>query len=303
MVRPTSELMMDLRRPSPQAIALALIAALFALSGLVYFGGPVVMDWLRIDRDFQPVVGQRGKDVDWAPTSDALVRAMLETAKVGPNDLVVDLGSGDGKIAIAAARDFGARARGFEYDRDLVDLSRSRAEEAGVADRVKFVRGDIFEEDFADATVVTMYLLPRLNERLKPRILALAPGTRVVSNAYDMGDWRPDMRIERAGERAFVWIVPARAAGVWSIPLTTEERVRVEFVQTYQHINGIATVAGRPAPVVDATLTGRAIAFTIEDWRGGAWRVNGTIEGDLLQGGIVRVGGDVERMIEVTRTQ
>ena len=294
---------MALRRPSPQTIALALIAALFALSGLVYAGGPAIMDWLRIDRDFTPIVGQRGKDVDWAPTSDALVKAMLDTAKVGPNDLVVDLGSGDGKIAIVAAKAYGARARGIEYNRDLVDLSRRRAAEAGVESRVKFVRGDIFEADFADATVVTMYLLPRINERLKPRLLALAPGTRVVSNAYDMGDWRPDARIDEAGERAFYWVVPAKAAGVWSIPLTTEEPVRVEIAQTYQQVSGIATIAGRPAPITDATLAGPAIAFTIPDWRGGAWRVNGTIQGDVLRGGIVRVGGDVERMIQVTRSR
>jgi hypothetical protein len=294
---------MSVRRLSPRIIALGVIGAVFALAGLVYLGGPTLMDWLKIDRGFTPTIGQRGKDVDWTPTSDALATAMLQAAKVGASDVVVDLGSGDGKIAIAAAAGFGARARGIEYNRDLVELSRRKAEAAGLADRVSFVRGDIFEAKFDDATVVTMYLLPRLNERLKPKILSLRPGTRVLSNAYDMGDWRPDATVEIKGERAYFWVVPAKAAGVWTIPLTTEEPVRVELTQTYQHIAGSATIAGRTAPIADAAIAGPNVAFTINDWRGGAWRVQGAIQGDVLKGGIMRVGGDVERMIEVVRSR
>lgn len=276
---------------------------LVAIAALVLIGGGMFA-WSKLDaRGFTPEVGQPGKDVIWVPTPDALVTEMLKTARVGPQDVVVDLGSGDGKIPIAAAREFGARARGIEYNSDMVALSRRRAEEAGVADNVTFVRGDIFKEKFDDATVVTMYLLPRLNERLKPTILSLRPGTRVVSNSFDMGDWRPDATIDAGGSRAFYWVVPARAAGVWTIPLTTEEPVRVEIVQAYQQITGTATIAGRPSPLTDGVVRGAEIAFTIQDWRGGAWRVTGRIDGDVLKGGVVRVGGDVERMVEVTRSK
>ena len=250
---------------------------------------------------FQPEVGQPGKDVIWVPTPDALVTEMLKVAKVGPSDVVVDLGSGDGKIAIAAARDFGARARGIEYNPDMVALSRRNAAAAGVTDKVTFVRGDIFAERFDDATVVTMYLLPRLNERLKPTILAMKPGTRVVSNSFDMGDWRADATIEVDGGRAYYWVVPAKVAGVWNIPLTTEEVVRVELTQTYQALSGSALVAGRPGAVSDGVVSGADVAFTIQDWRGGSWRVSGKLEGDVLKGGVTRVGGAVERMIEVRR--
>ena len=283
------------RNLTPRSLVLAAIAALVVV-------GTGLFAWSKVDSSgFTPEVGQPGKDVIWVPTPDELVIEMLEAARVGPQDVVVDLGSGDGKIPIAAARQFGARARGIEYNGDMVALSRRRAQEAGVADKVTFVRGDIFKESFEDATVVTMYLLPRLNERLKPTILSLRPGTRVVSNSFDMGDWRPDATIDAGGSRAFFWVVPAKAAGVWTIPLTTEEPVRVELVQAYQQLTGMATVAGRSSPVTDGVVRGADVTFTIQDWRGGAWRVSGRMDGDVFKGGVMRVGGDVERMIEVTR--
>lgn len=131
---------------------------------------------------YKPTVGQEGKDVIWVPTNDALVRVMLQTAKVTPNDLVYDLGAGDGKIAIAAARDYGATAVGIEYNPDMAALAQRNAERAGVADKVKVIHGDIFEEDFSNATVVTLYLLPHLNMKLRPTLLDMKPGTRIVSN-------------------------------------------------------------------------------------------------------------------------
>ncbi|MBU6373474.1 MAG: methyltransferase domain-containing protein [Alphaproteobacteria bacterium] len=283
------------RNFTPRSLVLAVIGALVLI-------GAGVFAWSKVDsRGFTPEVGQPGKDVIWVPTPDALVTEMLKAAKVGPQDIVVDLGSGDGKIPIAAARQFGAKARGIEYNPDMVALSRRNAVAAGVQDQVTFVRGDIFKERFDDATVVTMYLLPRLNERLKPTILSLKPGTRVVSNSFDMGDWRPDATIDAGGSRAFFWIVPAKVAGIWTIPLTTEELVRVELVQTYQQVSGTATIAGRPSPIADGVVRGPDVTFTIQDWRGGAWRVSGKVEGDVFKGGVMRVGGDVERMIEVTR--
>ena len=136
----------------------------------------------------EPKLRQEGKDVMWLPTPDAMVRRMLELARTGRGDVVYDLGAGEGRIPIAAARDFGATAVGIEYDADLAALAQRHAERAGVADRVRIVRGDIFREDFARATVVTLYLLPELNQQLRPRILALKPGTRVVSHMWDMGE-------------------------------------------------------------------------------------------------------------------
>jgi SAM-dependent methyltransferase len=250
---------------------------------------------------FTPQVGQPGKDVIWVPTPDALVREMLTIAAVTPQDQVVDLGSGDGKIAIAAARDFGAKSRGVEYNPDMVALSRRNAEAAGVADKVEFIEGDIFTIDFTDATVVTLYLLPNLNLKLRPRLLDLKPGTRIVSHAFDMGDWTPDGDVQADGAQAYYWVVPAKAEGTWAIPLTTGETIRVNLVQTYQKLGGTAEMAGKQANVREGALKGGAIRFVVEDWRGGAWIINGAIEGDRMKAGVQREGGDVERFFEVVR--
>jgi SAM-dependent methyltransferase len=141
---------------------------------------------------YRPLVGQAGKDVMWVPTLDSAVMPMLEAARVTADDLVYDLGSGDGKIPIWAARQFGARAVGIEYDEKLSALAVRNAERAGVTDRVKMIHGDIFKEDFSQATVLTLYLGRDLNLRLKPTIMKMRPGTRVVSNAFDLGVWEPD---------------------------------------------------------------------------------------------------------------
>lgn len=153
------------------------------------------------DQLYQPQVGQPGKDVVWVPTGDELVTKMLQTAKVTKDDLVYDLGAGDGKIAIAAGREFGARAIGIEYNPEMASLAQRNAERAGVADRVKIIRGDIFKEDFSKATVITMYLLPDLNLKLRPTLLKLKPGTRLVTNSFTMGDWEPDQVINSSGNK------------------------------------------------------------------------------------------------------
>src|SRR5579863_5013701 len=165
---------------------------------------------------YQPQLNQPGKDVQWVPTPPALVEKMLDLAHLTPNDRLVDLGSGDGVLVIAAARR-GARARGIEYDARLVDLSKRRAQDAGVSARTNFVRGDIFETSFSDASVVTTFLLPSMNLRLRPTFLALKPGTRIVANTFAIGDWEPDetATIEPCERwcKAMLWIVPARAGG------------------------------------------------------------------------------------------
>ena len=164
---------------------------------------------------YQPQSGQAGKDVIWVPTPDELVTRMLQLGGVTKNDYVIDLGAGDGKIVIAAAK-AGARGLGIEYNPELVTLARQRAQAAGVAEHARFEKADIFESDFSRASIVTLYLLPRLNLRLRHRLLALTPGTRVVSHSFDMGDWRPD-RTQRVrgpyrNHTLYLWLVPADVA-------------------------------------------------------------------------------------------
>lgn len=183
-----------------------------------------------------PKPGQPGKDVVWVPTAPAMVRALLQAAQVAPDDHVVDLGSGDGRIPIAAARDFGAEARGIEYDPALVSLARQNAARAGVADRVVFVQGDLFEADFSDATVITMYLLPGLNQRLQDKLLALAPGTRIVSNAFPIGHWPPDRVIRTADGVGYLWVVPANIAGRWAFEVGGR-RFAVNIRQHFQTVD------------------------------------------------------------------
>ena len=176
----TNESMVFSRRALLRAAALAPLAAVPALARS------------QTTNAFTPQVGQSGKDVIWVPTPDALVDRMLRMAQVTPDDFVVDLGSGDGKIVIAAARDFKARSLGVEFNPDMVTLSRRNAETAGVAGRARFEQGDIFTFDYSAATVVTMYLLPGLNLRLRPQLLKMRPGTRLVTHQFTMGSWEPD---------------------------------------------------------------------------------------------------------------
>ena len=173
---------------------------------------------------YVPKRGQMGKDVMWLPTSDDLVFKMLDAAQVGPQDELVDLGAGDGKIPIAAATQFGARAWGIEYNKDLAALAQRNAQRAGVAERVRIVHGDIFKEDFSKATVVTMYLLEELNAQLRPTILAMKPGTRVLSNTFSMGDWEPDQVIRVTNGTGYFWTVPAKVAGLWTLSGLDEKR-------------------------------------------------------------------------------
>jgi SAM-dependent methyltransferase len=213
-----------------------------------------------------PVSG--GKDVMWVPTPDAAVERMLSMAGVGARDLVYDLGSGDGKIAIMAARRFGARAVGVEYDTDMIVLSRAAAKKEGVADRVRFVQADIFDYDFREATVVTLYLLSTLNVKLRPKILEMKPGTRVASHMFRMGDWEPDEQARVASSDLFFWVVPAKVAGTDRDARPGRPFERLE--QKYQHVSGSARVAGDPrsrkrccsATDQFAFTAGGAVAFT-----------------------------------------
>jgi hypothetical protein len=227
---------------------------------------------------FEPVVGQPGKNVVWVPTPDALVETMLDMAQVTPRDFLMDLGSGDGRTVIAAAKR-GLYAKGIEYNPDMVLLARRNAEAAGVSDRAQFEQADLFETDLSQAQVLTMFLLPQINMKLRPTILNMAPGTRVVSNSFLMDDWRPDesKRLPDCWSwcTAHLWIVPARVEGTWSLPQGT-----LRLTQEFQAIEG--RLDGTPLTL--GTLRGNTIVFAV----GGAvysGRVQGTTMTGTVSGG------------------
>ena len=216
------------------------------------------------DDKYIPQVGQEGKDVVWVPTTNELLAIMLKTAKVTPNDLVYDLGSGDGRIAIAAAKDFGASAVGIEFNPEMAKLAQRNVDRSGVANRVKIINGDIFVEDFSKATVVTMYLLPELNLALRPTILKMKPGTRVASHAFNMGDWDADVEIESPA-KAFYWVVPAQVAGDWVILGMETDKTILKLSQHYQKIGGTLQIGNFSQPLLNPKLDGATLSFTYLD--------------------------------------
>jgi hypothetical protein len=244
------------------------------------------------ERDYKPQVGQAGKDVIWVPTPDELVHRMLTMAKVTPKDFVVDLGAGDGKIAIAAGKKFGATALGIEYNPDMARLAQCFVQAEGVADKVKIIQGDIFKEDFSKASVVTMYLLPELNMRLRPIILAMKPGTRVTSHQFNMGDWEADETAEIEYRTAYLWIVPARVEGNWSFREDGGKAAfNVAMTQKFQRLSGDATMGGNRNPLVGATLRGEEIKFAFNDDKGQTRTLSGTVRGNEITGTLRGPGG------------
>ncbi|MCW5575086.1 MAG: class I SAM-dependent methyltransferase [Burkholderiales bacterium] len=225
--------------------------------------------------EFKPQVGQAGKDVIWVPTPKSLVEKMLKMADVKPSDVVFDLGSGDGITVITAAKQFGVRATGIEYNPDMVELSKRNAQKEGVADKAQFIRGDIFATDFSHATVLTMYLLPYLNLKLRPTILNMKPGTRVVSHAFTMDDWAPDQTDSTEGRTAYLWIVPAKVEGNW-----TFDKGTMELKQKFQDFDGVFRNGdGMSWRVTSTNLRGDQISFSI----GGA-SYTGRVSGSSMQG-------------------
>ena len=225
-------------------------------------------------KPFEPTVGQAGKDVVWVPTPQALVDKMLDMAQVTPGDIVMDLGSGDGRTVITAAKR-GATASGIEYEPEMVELSKRNAAAAGVSAKATFVKADLFETDLSKATVITMFLLQRINLELRPKLLELKPGTRIVSNSFTMDDWEPDETgtVTEGCEswcRAMMWIVPAKAAGTWKLP-----QGDLVLTQQFQMVSG--TLGS--TPIADGRLRGDAIAFTV-----GGVRYEGHVNGDAMQG-------------------
>ena len=239
------------------------------------------------DDKYQPSVGQSGKDVIWVPTNDAVADAMLKAANVGPNDLVFDLGAGDGKIAIAAAKNYGARSVGIEYNKDMAALATRNAERAGVSDKVKIIHGDIFVEDFSKANVLTMYLLPDLNLKLRPTILKMAPGTRVATNSFNMGDWEPDQVIGTGYTQGYFWVVPGNAAGKWTIKgIDGGQGDVLELTQRYQKVGGTLTMKGKSQPILGGVLTVNRLKFSFVDQNGQSRIFDVEIKGNALTGNV-----------------
>jgi precorrin-6B methylase 2 len=253
------------RRTAP---VLCLLAVTLLLVGSAQPEGP----------EYTPRPGQAGKDVIWLPTERPVVEKMLDLANVTSRDYVIDLGSGDGRTVIAAARR-GARALGVEYNPDLVSLAERNAQQEGVADRAKFVQGDLFEVDLSQATVITMFLLPDINLRLMPRILSLKPGTRIVSNSFDMGDWAADAAESVEGDcpaycTAYLWLVPARVDGVWKLP-----EGELMLGQSYQKVSGVLRSASGPLRISEASLRGDRLTFTA-----GGTLYAARVAGDAMEG-------------------
>jgi len=252
------------------------------------------------DREFTPQVGQAGKDVIWVPTPDDLVERMLRMAQTTSKDYVVDLGSGDGRTVIAAAKKFGARSLGVEYNADMVDLSTRNAVREGVTANAKFIRGDIFETDFTQATVVTMYLLPGLNLKLRPKILDMKPGTRVVSHQFNMDDWQPDETTNLDGRRAYFWIVPAKVNGTWRI-LSGSDVWDATLEQRYQVIEGSIKLGALNAGLREPRLVGERISFVFVDNAGVRREFTGRVNGPAMDGTLRADNGSETRWTATRR--
>jgi precorrin-6B methylase 2 len=226
-------------------------------------------------------------EVPYVPTPPSVVARMLDLAGVREGDVVIDLGSGDGRIAIAAAAR-GARALGVDIDPERIREGNANAAKAGVTELVSFREQDLFDTPIAEATVLTLYLLDGINLRLRPRILAeLRPGTRVVSHAFHMGGWRPDRHEKVEGRDVYLWIVPAPVEGRWQVS-HGERRLAVELTQQFQEIRGTAMIDGRAVPLKDAHLRGDQIQFTVETGAAGPLAFHGRVAGDVIEGAPAR---------------
>jgi protein-L-isoaspartate O-methyltransferase len=242
----------------------------------------------------QPKLGQQGKDVVWIPSPAPTVTKMLDLARVTANDHVIDLGSGDGVTVIAAARR-GATAMGVEFDKGLVDVSRQNAAAAGVSDRVTFVEGDFFKTDLSKATVVTLFVHVSINMKLRPMLLDLRPGTRIVSNTFDMGDWRADQvaQVTETCTRfctALLWVVPAHVDGVWRL-----DDSELRLTQQFQNVTGTLTTGGVAKPISAGRLNGDEISFFV-----GSVPYKGRVKGGLMEGTVAAGGTPAWRATRAT---
>ncbi|MVW78282.1 SAM-dependent methyltransferase [Bordetella sp. 02P26C-1] len=253
----------------------AVVVSIFALQGSAWG-----QQAASATNKYQPTVGQAGKDVVWVPTPQALVDRMLDMAQLTPQDRLVDLGSGDGRTVITAAQR-GIPSRGIEFNPDMVVLAKQAARDAGVEDKAVFEEGDIFKTDFSEATVVTMFLLPSLNVKLRPTLLDMKPGTRILSNSFTMDDWEPDETARAVKDcsaycSAYKWIVPAKVAGTWNM-----DGKELVLRQKYQMLEGAMRDNGNELPISNGRLTGDEIQFAV-----GGQTYTGKVSGDKMQGSV-----------------
>ena len=260
---------------------LALCLSLFAVAGLAQ-DKPA-------GSDYQPEVGQSGKDVVWVPTSQALVDKMLDLGKLTPKDFHMDLGSGDGRTVITAAKR-GSQSLGIEYNPDMVALSQRNAAKEGVSDRAKFMKADLFETDFSKANLITLFLLPDINIKLRPKILDLKPGTRIVSNSFTMGEWKHDRSVQATEKEgcqsyctAYLWIVPAKVEGAWKLG-----DGELSLKQSFQMITGTLKAGGKET-AVKGRLNGDRISF-----KAGDAQYSGRVSGDSIKGNVKSGSGSSE---------
>lgn len=252
-------------------------------------------------------------DTPYVQTPQNVVDRMLQIAKVGPADYVIDLGSGDGRMIITAARKYGARGFGVDLDRRLVELANKRAKSEGVADKAVFYERDLYETDLKDASVVTIYLLPEVNLMVRPRLLAtLKPGTRVVAHDYDMGEWRPDQQLvmDAPGKpvgrdqksKVFFWVIPGNAAGKWRWELPVGGKPAafdLTLTQNFQDIKGTVSIDGTSMPLENARLSGEEISFTVTDPRDRTrYDFSGHIAGQAISGGANVTAANAQRRLE-----
>ena len=243
---------------------------------------------------YKPTLGQMGKDVMWLPTPKELVDNMLSMAQVNEQDLLYDLGAGDGVIAITAAKKHGARAVGIEYNPKLAAFAQQKVIEAGVQDKVRIVHGDIFQTDFSQATVLTLYLLPEINYQLRPTILKMKPGTRVVSHDFDMVEWEPDAITQTARSRAMMWVVPADVAGDWTFQPSSGAPFGVRLEQIFQRIGGVRRFGGQEQALVGAHLQADRLSFQYTAADQSIHTVKATVQGNRMQGQDTSIGQVVD---------
>ncbi|PUE48782.1 cyclopropane-fatty-acyl-phospholipid synthase family protein [Limnohabitans sp. 2KL-51] len=248
---------------------------------------------------YEPVRGQAGKDVIWIPTPEGLIDKMLTAAKVTDQDRLFDLGAGDGIIAITAARKYGARSVGIEYNPDMAQFARRKVAEAGMTDKVRIITGDIFQEDFSSATVVTLYLMPHLNLKLRPILLKMKPGTRVVSHAFNMGDWGPDETMSDQFSQGFFWVVPAQIEGDWVMTGLDGGPTRLNMSQSFQNIGGILTRGGQTQALMGAKLRGDEVKFQFITPDKKVHTFSGRVEDRRITGTVV--SDYMQTPVEITR--
>jgi precorrin-6B methylase 2 len=252
------------------------VRCLIAACGLLLISSCVLVQ-AQEPSGYQPQVGQAGKDVVWVPTQQELVNRMMEMAKVTPQDYVIDLGSGDGRTVISAAK-LGAQAMGIEYNPDMVELSKRNAAEAGVSQKATFVKADLFESDFSKATVITMFLLPDINLKLRPKLLNLKPGTRIVSNSFTMEEWQADQTVNLESGctswcTAYLWIIPSKVEGKWKL-----SDGELDITQKFQMVTGTINRGGKSATII-GRLNGNVISF-----RADQTDYEGQVDGNVISG-------------------